>query len=55
VLLPYPVVTVDMGQNLARMKGPTEIEALWRDYVLEFVDDTQGTPCWHISEPRRAH
>jgi allantoinase len=25
VLLPYPVVTVDMGQNLARMKTPAEI------------------------------
>jgi allantoinase len=42
VLLPYPVVTVDMAQNLARMKGPTEIEALWLDYVLELVDDPQG-------------
>ena len=37
VLLPYPVVTVDMGQQLARMKGPTEIEILWEDYVLELA------------------
>ena len=29
VLLPYPVVTVDMGQHLARMKTPTEIETGW--------------------------
>src|SRR5919197_6628671 len=29
VLLPYPVVTVDMGQQLARMKTPAEIETLW--------------------------
>src|SRR5271170_159310 len=28
VLLPYPVVTVDMGQQLARMKSPMEIETL---------------------------
>ena len=34
LLLPYPVVTVDMGQQLARMKSPAEIEALWVDYVL---------------------
>jgi len=34
VLLPYPVVTVDMGQQLARMKTPGEIETLWLDYVL---------------------
>jgi hypothetical protein len=33
VLLPYPVVTVDMGQELARMKGPAEIGAIWLDYV----------------------
>ncbi len=26
-LLPYPVVTVDMGQQLARLKSPTEIES----------------------------
>ena len=31
VLLPYPVVTVDMGQHLARMKTPTQIETLWLD------------------------
>ena len=37
VLLPYPVVTVDMGQQLARMKSPTEIETLWLDYVLELA------------------
>src|SRR5712672_4534008 len=36
-LLPYPVVTVDMGQNLARMKTPAEIETLWLDYVSELA------------------
>jgi allantoinase len=44
VLLPYPVVTVDMGQNLARMKSPTEIETLWLDYVLELADEAHGDP-----------
>ena len=37
VLLPYPTVTVDMGQFLARMKSPREIKALWLDYVLELA------------------
>jgi allantoinase len=44
LLLPYPVVTVDMGQNLARMKSPTEIEALWLDYVAELADEARGDP-----------
>ncbi len=44
LLLPYPVVTVDMGQNLARMKSPTEIEALWLDYVVELADEARGDP-----------
>ena len=44
VLLPYPVVTVDMGQNLARMKSPTEIDTLWLDYVLELAEEARGDP-----------
>ena len=44
VLLPYPVVTVDMGQQLARMKSPTEIETLWLDYVLELADEARADP-----------
>ena len=44
VLLPYPVVTVDMGQQLARMKGPPEIEALWLDYVLELAAEARADP-----------
>lgn len=42
MLLPYPVVTVDMGQNLARMKSPTEIETLWLDYVLELAEEARA-------------
>jgi len=42
ILLPYPVVTVDMGQNLARMKSPPEIAALWLDYVLELAEEARA-------------
>jgi peptidoglycan/xylan/chitin deacetylase (PgdA/CDA1 family) len=44
VLLPYPVVTVDMGQQLARMKSPVEIETLWLDYVLELANEARADP-----------
>jgi allantoinase len=44
ILLPYPVVTVDMGQDLARMQGPREIEALWLDYVLELAAEARADP-----------
>jgi allantoinase len=44
VLLPYPVVTVDMGQQLARLKSPAEIEALWLDYVSELAREARADP-----------
>ena len=44
VLLPYPTVTVDMGQFLARMKSPAEIEALWLDYVGELAAEARAEP-----------
>jgi allantoinase len=44
VLLPYPTVTVDMGQFLARMKTPSEIEALWVDYVSELATEARADP-----------
>jgi peptidoglycan/xylan/chitin deacetylase (PgdA/CDA1 family) len=44
VLLPYPTVTVDMGQHLSRMKSPTEIETLWLDYVLELASEARADP-----------
>lgn len=44
MLLPYPVVTVDMGQELARMQGPRDIEALWLDYVLELAAEARAEP-----------
>jgi hypothetical protein len=43
-LLPYPVVTVDMGQQLARMKNPAEIETLWLDYVSELAQEARADP-----------
>jgi len=43
-LLPYPTVTVDMGQFLARMKSPSEIESLWLDYVLELASEARAEP-----------
>jgi len=44
VLLPYPVVTVDMGQHLARLKSPPEIESLWVDYVSELSRESRADP-----------
>lgn len=44
ILLPYPVVTVDMGQQLARLKSPAEIETLWVDYVLELANEARADP-----------
>jgi allantoinase len=44
VLLPYPVVTVDMGQALARMKTPAEIVNLWLDYVGELAREARANP-----------
>jgi peptidoglycan/xylan/chitin deacetylase (PgdA/CDA1 family) len=43
-LLPYPTVTVDMGQYLARMKTPVELETLWLDYVLELAGEARADP-----------
>jgi peptidoglycan/xylan/chitin deacetylase (PgdA/CDA1 family) len=43
-LLPYPTVTVDMGQFLARLKTPNEIETLWLDYVLELANEARADP-----------
>jgi peptidoglycan/xylan/chitin deacetylase (PgdA/CDA1 family) len=43
-LLPYPTVTVDMGQFLARMKSPNEIESLWLDYVSELAREARTEP-----------
>jgi allantoinase len=44
VLIPYPVVTVDMGQYLERSKDPSDMERLWIDYVTELARDAAAYP-----------
>ena len=44
LLIPYPVVTVDMGQYLQRSKDPTDMERLWIDYVTELASDAAAHP-----------
>jgi peptidoglycan/xylan/chitin deacetylase (PgdA/CDA1 family) len=44
VCLPYPVVAVDMGQYLARMKTPVEVESVWLDYVSELASESRADP-----------
>ncbi|MGB8485049.1 MAG: polysaccharide deacetylase [Xanthobacteraceae bacterium] len=44
VLIPYPVVTIDLGQNLPRMKTAVEIEDLWVDYVAELAREARTDP-----------
>jgi allantoinase len=43
-LIPYPVVTVDMGQYLERSKDPSDMERLWTDYVTELARDAAAYP-----------
>jgi hypothetical protein len=43
-LLPYPVVTADMGQHLARMKTPVQVESVWLDYVSELAGESRADP-----------
>jgi allantoinase len=44
VLVPYPAITVDMGQYLERMKQPSDIERLWIDYVTELAREADIHP-----------
>ncbi len=44
VLIPYPVITVDMGQYLQRAKEPGDMERLWIDYVGELVREAEADP-----------
>ncbi len=43
-LIPYPTVTVDMGQFFQRLKQPSEIERLWIDYVTELALEAELYP-----------
>jgi len=44
VLIPYPVVSVDMGQYLQRSKDPSDMERLWIDYVTELASEAAAYP-----------
>ncbi|MGI8841287.1 MAG: hypothetical protein ACR2F8_11000 [Caulobacteraceae bacterium] len=44
LMIPYPTVTVDMGQYLARGKEPADMERLWIDYVTELAREAQADP-----------
>ena len=44
VLVPYPAVTVDMGQYLSRMKEVADLERLWIDYVTELAREAEADP-----------
>jgi allantoinase len=37
ILIPYPAITVDMGQFLTRSKSPEDIERMWIAYVTELT------------------
>jgi peptidoglycan/xylan/chitin deacetylase (PgdA/CDA1 family) len=44
ILIPYPVVTVDMGQYLERSKDPSDMGRLWIDYVTELAREAAAYP-----------
>jgi peptidoglycan/xylan/chitin deacetylase (PgdA/CDA1 family) len=44
LMIPYPTVTVDMGQYLTRGKEPADLERLWIDYVTELAREAQADP-----------
>ena len=43
-LIPYPPVTVDMGQFLGRNYQPEDMERLWINYVNELAREAQAHP-----------
>lgn len=43
-LIPYPPVTVDMGQYLGRNREPEDMERLWINYVDELAREAQRYP-----------
>jgi len=44
VLIPYPPVTVDMGQYLSRTQEAGDLERLWIDYVTELAREAEADP-----------
>jgi peptidoglycan/xylan/chitin deacetylase (PgdA/CDA1 family) len=49
LLIPYPAVTVDMGQYLSRDKDPEDLEQFWIDYVTELARETAADPAREAS------
>ncbi len=43
-MLPYPPVTVDMGQFITRQYKPQDMERLWIDYVEELAHEAEKHP-----------
>src|SRR5262249_20212682 len=43
-MIPYPPVTVDMGQFLARNYKPRDMERLWIDYTEELAHEAEEKP-----------
>lgn len=44
MMVPYPVITVDMGQVLARLQSPSQLEVLWTDYISQLVKEARDDP-----------
>lgn len=44
VLIPYPTVTVDMGQYFERSKNAGDLERLWIDYVTDLAAEAEQDP-----------
>jgi allantoinase len=43
-MIPYPAVTVDMGQYLVRYKEPLDLERFWIDYIGELAREAEKDP-----------
>ena len=44
VMVPYPAVTVDMGQYLQRFREPIDLERFWIDYIGELAREAEKDP-----------
>jgi len=44
LLIPYPTVTVDMGQYFERLQQASDLEQLWINYVTELVREAESHP-----------
>ncbi len=49
LLIPYPAVTVDMGQYLSRDRDPEDLERFWLDYVTELAREAAADPAREAS------